>query len=298
MNVKSIYRLIGLIIIVIISMINYLGLLSNNQVKHLYLKNDYRNSLKNAKIYYEFLPLKDTIHILGNEYIYISLIKQTATLYKRNDTPQVFHISTGNPNISKGMETTTGVFTVQSKSPLAVSKQFDDAELFHWIGFNGNIGFHGLKGSGYYRFLGKNPSSHGCVRISKKDGEILYKQVRRGTPVMVFKDEPARVFSFSDTTVPITYNCIILKNNNPYHFTLLKNRLNQLYKGLSNITNRQKIYLDGTEVLKYKKIETGDVKYVPARHQVIDYFYEISPLAKDKTSIEFIESVLKKEEKL
>ncbi len=271
---NKIYGIIGLIIIILIGMINYLGLISNNQVKHIFIKDNYRKNLQSEKIYYEFLDIRDTIHVLGNEFLYISLKNQEATLYKRNDTPQVFHISTGNPNIDKGMETTTGVFTVQSKSPMAISKQFNDAELYHWIGFNGNIGFHGLKGNGYYRHLGKNPSSHGCVRISKVDGEKLYKQVRRGTPVMVFYENPARIFAFSDSTIPITYNCIILKNDDPNHFIELKNRLKNLYSGLANIANRKKIYFDGTEILKYKKIESGDSKKIPLRHQVIDFFYE------------------------
>lgn len=142
---------------------------------------------------------KDTIHLLGDSYLLLSLKKQRVTVIIRGsrDTVQ-FPVSTGNAMLDKGVNTPPGLYTVQSKSTKAISKQFDDAELFSWVGFNGNIGFHGLKGSGYYSSLGIRPSSHGCVRISREDGAKLFKLVRTGTPVIVYDKEPALHIAFSD----------------------------------------------------------------------------------------------------
>ena len=146
------------------------------------------------KAYYEYLPLRDTVYILSDKYILVSLKHQNATMYFRNDSSFTFKISSGNGNLNKGIFTPTGIYTVQSRSTVAISKQFENCELYNWVGFNGNIGFHGLKGNGYYWNLGVRASSHGCVRMSREDGEILYKKAKIGTPVMVYDDEPARVF--------------------------------------------------------------------------------------------------------
>ncbi len=55
----------------------------------------------------------------------------------------------------------------------------------HWIGFTHNgkteIGFHGT----YQEALIGQAVSHGCLRMRNQDAEALYRQVARGTPVLV-----------------------------------------------------------------------------------------------------------------
>ena len=89
--------------------------------------------------FFQFLKNYDTIFILSDSYVEISLEKQTATVYRKKDTTLTFRISTGNKSIHKGMDTPEGIYTVQSKFRQAISKQFNNAKLFNWIGFNGNI---------------------------------------------------------------------------------------------------------------------------------------------------------------
>lgn len=164
-----------------------------------------RNGLLNHWLYYEanedcifyFLPFYDTLYYLGDSYFEVNLKHQKGLLIFRNGQIDSFPISSGNPHLNKGVSTPTGLFAVQYKSPIQISRQFENTEMINWIGFNGNIGFHGLKKKGYYSYLGKRPSSHGCIRISLEDGERLYKIVKIGTPVILFEGQPFRIIKFS-----------------------------------------------------------------------------------------------------
>ncbi|MBI5326168.1 MAG: L,D-transpeptidase [Ignavibacteriae bacterium] len=195
-------------------------------------------------------PLKDTIYLLCDYYIKLSLKNQNVEILFRNDSSVSFNISSGTSRLDKGKDTPTGIYTVQSKSPVAISKQFENAELINWIGFNGNIGFHGLKGNNYYWRLGKAPSSHGCIRISRKDGEKLYSMVKRGTPVMVIDSEPARVFAFADISDYDPNNDFIVQNKNYYQSKILRKRLESLYEGNLLGNKFGKIFLDGNTILR------------------------------------------------
>ncbi len=215
-----------------------------------------------------FSPVKDTIYVLGDEYIEICLKTQTAKLVQRNGNSFEYKISTGNPFISQGIETTTGVFTVQSKSPKAISKQFNNAELFWWVGFNGNIGFHGLAGNSYYHHLGVRSSSHGCVRISREDGKDLYEKVRVGTPVIVYKYEPARIFAFADFDDYARSPSAILLDDDASIRRFLSNRLDNLYQGKAHTRNKTRVFIDGATRLRQLKISEGDFAKVSIIQEV------------------------------
>lgn len=201
---------------------------------------------------------KDTIHLLGSSYIMISLKKQTATVFLRDsEDSSVYKVSTGAAWISQGMSTPEGLFTVQSKSVKAVSKQFNNASLLSWVGFNGNIGFHGLDGSGYYHHLGVRPSSHGCVRISREDGKSLFKQVRLGTPVLVYKEEPSMVFAFSSLADFRTGQDILLDRKTVQTYRMMKARIDALYEGDYYKIADSKIFMNGTSVIRDRGFAIG-----------------------------------------
>lgn len=199
---------------------------------------------------FSYLPVKDTIYVLGDAYIELCLKTQIARLYIRDGDTVEFPISSGTSGISKGIDTPEGIYTVQSKSPKAVSKQFNNAELFNWIGFSGNVGFHGLKGNGYYSYLGARPSSHGCVRISREDGEKLYRKVRLGTPIMAYNEEPAFAFRFANVTEFSAVSDILLVSRNKGTERLLDRRLNNFYQGKANLKNYGRLFIDGATVLR------------------------------------------------
>ncbi len=210
----------------------------------------------------QYTPMKDTVYVLDSIFIIIDLKTQTAFLNRRNDTTISYKISSGTDKIHKGINTPTGLYTVQNKNPLAISRQFDNAKLLHWIGFKGNIGFHGLAASGYYSYLGKRPSSHGCIRIARKDVEDLYYRIKRGTPVMVIDTNPARVLAFAYPEMFDPCNDIMLRNDNYMHRLIMNKRLSNLLSGIG-LENESRVFLDGDTVLKPKGFEIGVADDIP-----------------------------------
>jgi hypothetical protein len=208
----------------------------------------------------EFCRIRDTIYVMGDRYIEVSLPRQTAILRWRNGDSLVIPISSGNPNTKdgKGIATKTGVFSVQNKAREAISRQFDNTKMLWWIGFNYNIGFHGLVQNGYYRYLGKTPSSHGCVRTGREDVERLYKLVDLGTPVMVYDSTPARVFAFADSATFDTTTALKLGSRTKTLGKLLDERLELLYTGRLYERQPFPVYMDGSTQLRPGGYSTGD----------------------------------------
>lgn len=239
--------------------ISFVGLLAislsgeNSITNHLIPKN---KTSKN--VFFSYLPHQDTIYVLSDTYIEVCIKRQYAFLYQRNDSVYKFRISSGTSRIREGLDTPPGLFTVQNKTPLAISKQFNNAELFNWIGFRGNIGFHGLKGSGYYGHLGSRPSSHGCIRISREDGDYLYKKVKVGTPVLVYENEPAITLSFANPgDFDYTEDEMINRSDN-YFKDLMNFRINNLYNGSAYRLNQGRLFIDGIVVLRLGGLPIGE----------------------------------------
>lgn len=164
------------------------------------------------------------------------------------------------------MNTPTGLYSVQSKTPVALSKQFNNCELTDWVGFNGNIGFHGLKGSRYYGTLGVRPSSHGCVRMSHEDGKKLYPRIHRGTPVFVFSEEPAMIVKFADSTDYDEANDMLIERKDRATDLMMQNRINALYTGSYYHYADKKLFLDGTAIIKHHGFRIGSASNI-ADHQ-------------------------------
>jgi hypothetical protein len=214
-----------------------------------------------------YVSVQDTVYVLGDKYIEISLKEQMARLRYRDGKMVEFKISSGNKFIREGMETPTGIFAVQGKMEMAKSKQFNDAKLHWWVGFNGNIGFHGLDGNGYYWNLGNRPSSHGCVRIGREDGKKLFKSVEKGTPVIVFKEAPARILAFGDSTQYNPSRDVKLATRGAEQTKMLKARMKNLYSGKHFVYNTNKVFLDGKTPLWMYGFETGEQTKVPSKQE-------------------------------
>lgn len=146
-----------------------------------------------------FGMLRDTLYVLDSVYMEIRLDRQMIYLRHRSGSVETFPCSTGDPRIPEGIATRPGIFTIQSKASKAFSAAFQ-VYLNFWMGFDGGIGLHGLDGRSYYRFLGRRPSSHGCVRIANETGAKLFRKVRLGTVVFVHSGTPARLVRFGDPT--------------------------------------------------------------------------------------------------
>ena len=210
----------------------------------------------------EFIPFRDTAFIFGDRYLILNLKTQQVSLFVRDSSPRIFNISSGNPYISEGMETPTGIFTIMSKSPLAISKQFNDAKLHYWMGINGNIGFHGLDGNGYYWNLGRRPSSHGCVRIAREDGKKLYGLVPLGTPIFVVKSPPVIIPAFAAINEELTISDFLLSKRTPETIEYINKRLLDYYNGVKH-SRKTRLVLDGKTIIGTRGYSNGLAEKLP-----------------------------------
>lgn len=173
----------------------------------------------------EFSDLRDTLFTSKNSYVVIDLKTQMAQLHRRDSGVYIFPVSSGNPRLFKGEKTREGLFTIKSKMPKWNSRQFDMTLMLNWMGFNYGIGFHALATTGYYGYLGKRPSSHGCVRISREDAKKLYEVVELGTPVFVHNGDYSIWIGFTrEGEEYTTYSADVLP-------LLLEQRIAALYSG-------------------------------------------------------------------
>ncbi|MHC1737398.1 MAG: L,D-transpeptidase [Ignavibacteriaceae bacterium] len=224
----------------------------------------------------EFSDLRDTLFTSKNSYIVIDLKTQMAQLHRRDSGVYIFPVSSGNPRLIKGEKTREGLFTIKSKMPQWNSRQFDMTLMLNWMGFNYGIGFHALATTGYYSYLGKRPSSHGCVRISRDDAKKLYAVVEFGTPVFVHNGEYSIWIGFTrEGEEYTTYSADVLP-------LLLKERSSALYAGEYYLQVHESILLgddiphkgipvvSGGKVPVVQKIPEAEMKIIPT---IIDLSY-------------------------
>jgi hypothetical protein len=144
--------------------------------------------------------LRDTVHVLDSTFLEVRLDEQMIYQHFRSGRTNRYTCSTGDPRIKDGIATREGIYSIQWKAKKHMSQQFQ-VYLNYWMPFDGGIGFHGLQGRSYYRYLGRRPSSHGCVRIANETGARIFGAAPRGTVVWVHSGSPARVVRFADSTM-------------------------------------------------------------------------------------------------
>lgn len=148
-----------------------------------------------------FNKLRDTLFLLDTTYLEVRLDEQMIYQHFRSGRVDRYPCSTGDSRIKDGIATRQGIFTIGGRAKRTLSQQFQ-VYLNYWMQFDGGIGFHGLDSKSYYRFLGRRPSSHGCVRISNETGTTLFGNVRSGMVVYVHGGAPARILAFADGSHP------------------------------------------------------------------------------------------------
>lgn len=210
------------------------------------------------------MRILDTIYTTDSIYLDVNLAHQHVAVRFRNGSSRTFRISSGTPALREGMATPVGVFTVQSMQPMAISKQFNDARLHHWIGIQGGVGFHGLDGSGYYGYLGVRPSSHGCVRMSREEIAEMYKLVHPGALIMVHYGTPARVVAFCSTRD--TVGAALIDSAAVYDRGLGRDRMRSLYAGRYWVDQPRRMVHLANQRVRWG-LEIGDARRLP-RQQV------------------------------
>lgn len=210
------------------------------------------------------MRILDTIYTTDSLYLDVNLTRQHVSVRFRDGGSRTFRISSGTPALREGMATPVGVFTVQSMQPMAISKQFNDARLHHWIGVQGGVGFHGLDGSGYYGYLGVRPSSHGCVRMSREEIAEMYKLVHPGALIMVHYGTPARVVSFC--SMRDTAGATLIDSAAVYDRGLGRDRMRSLYEGRYWLDQPRRMVHLANQRVRWG-LEIGDARRLP-RQQV------------------------------
>jgi hypothetical protein len=198
---------------------------------------------------------------MKDHFIEVNLLTQHATLYSRDGSKFVFPVSSGNKNIEEGIETREGLFVVKSKAKKLYSVQFDSTVMLYWMGFNAGVGFHALLGQRYYRYLGKKNVSHGCVRVSREDAEFVYKQIEKGTPVLVHNGQSGVKIAFGKLGEVYKY----------YSYSkihrLLPQRFNLIYDGDYLISSKDKILIDDNNV-GHNGLPIGNSDLIPVKQKI------------------------------
>jgi hypothetical protein len=225
-------------------------------------KNDpLANSIINPLLIIDYNNIRDTVYTLKEHIIEINLTTHEGIVKFRNGETKVFPLSGGTKNISKGIETREGLFTIHWKSKIQYSIQFDSTAMLYWMSFNSGIGMHALRTKGYYRHLGKKNVSHGCVRVSRENAKEMFDILERGTPVLVHKGENTVTVAFADTD----------ENYNYYSFDelrkLLPERYSAIYNGRYFIDNKEKIIVDENNV-NASGLPIGNVENIPTKQIV------------------------------
>jgi hypothetical protein len=131
----------------------------------------------------------------------VDLSRQRLYQHFRSGVVDTHLVSTGDGIGRRHVLTRPGIFTIKSKSARHVSSIFH-VMMFHWMPFDGGIGFHSLRGNTYYKNLGVKPSSAGCVRMSRESAGEVYEHSSVGTAVIVHRGNPARVLAFGNADDP------------------------------------------------------------------------------------------------
>jgi hypothetical protein len=214
----------------------------------------------------DFSYLRYKVYTLKPYYIEIDLITQKGYLHSRDREVKVFGISSGTDNVQDGIKTNEGLFVVQAKLPEWYSRQFDSTLMLNWIGYNFGIGFHALKTSGYYIYLGKRKSSHGCIRVSRSIAKELYKLIDKGTPILVHSENNILELDFADSTMkfePYTYKGLYYRMNDLYQ---------ELYSGRYFLSDHPLLVISNGNV-HHQGLPIGDSNRILKR-QIVKSTYE------------------------
>lgn len=245
-------------------------------------KNDpLANSTINPLLLIDYKNIRDTVYTLKDHIIEINLTTHEGIIRFRNSETKVFPLSGGTKNISEGIETREGLFTLHWKSKKQYSAQFDSTVMLYWMSFNSGIGMHALRTKGYYRHLGKKNVSHGCVRLSREDAKEIFDILKRGTPVLVHKGESTVTVAFGDTA----------ENYNYYSFNelrkLLPERYSALYNGRHFIDNKEKIIIDENNV-NASGLPIGKVENIPTEQIVFTTMVNLNNEIAEEDKLDFI----------
>jgi len=103
--------------------------------------------------------------------VFITIVKSEQRMYVETPTDNfVWDVSTAR----KGYRTPIGEFKPYLMKKMHYSKKYDNAPMPHSIFFHGGYAIHATYD---VKNLGR-PASHGCIRLSPRDAQWLYRIVK------------------------------------------------------------------------------------------------------------------------
>jgi hypothetical protein len=221
--------------------------------------------------------LKDTVYTTKDCWLELRIDQQMLYQHWRDGSVETYPVSTGDKHLdSKALESRPGLFAIFFKNAHHMSSQFDLASMYHYMPFNQGIGFHSINGNEYYQYLGKKPSSHGCIRLSRSDAEKLFKGCEMGTLVIAHSGQTARTVGFA----PKDYKNERQYTQDEYKMLLSKN-LYDLLHGRFFVEEREFFVLD-PKVIPPSGVYISYDKKIPK--QVIPREYVLYRAAPDRTA--------------
>jgi hypothetical protein len=186
--------------------------------------------------------IRDTVYTKEDIWLELRIDKQMLYAHHRDGRVIAYPVSSGNPGLSKGIESRAGLYAIFIKEEVHLSSQFNNARMNYYMPFNMGIGFHGLPGTGYYGFLGVRPSSHGCIRM-RNDDVGTFGQCKIGTLVLAHKGKSARIVAFAPED---------LKNDGEFtkddYLNILAYNLSSVMEGKYFINPPKKFVMDGNVI--------------------------------------------------
>ncbi|MCI0716229.1 MAG: L,D-transpeptidase [Chlorobi bacterium] len=203
--------------------------------------------------------LRDTVYTADDFWLELRIDQQMLYVHYRDGRIVKYPVSTGNPHLSKSVESRPGLYAIFLKEEVHLSSQFNDARMNYYMPYNMGIGFHGLQGTGYYGHLGVRPSSHGCIRMRNVDVKALFHQCKIGTLVLSHKGRSARVVAFAPEG---------FKNEADYtkedYMNMLAHNLSSIVEGKYFVNPPKRFIIDGT-VIPRIGINVSSTDNIPKR---------------------------------
>lgn len=124
---------------------------------------------------------------VGDTYVEVNLTAQHLFFYKEGK--QILESDFVSGNLSRDFGTPTGTYPITYKENDATLKGENySTPVKYWMPFNGNIGFHDAPWRNEFgKDIYKNKGSHGCVNMPPANAKILFDNISKGIPVIVYE---------------------------------------------------------------------------------------------------------------
>lgn len=157
----------------------------SKEVEELYALIESGKSVTREPVYSQTAKSRNKNDI-GNTYVEVNLKKQHLWLFVNGE--QIMDSSFVSGNTSRNYDTPSGIYAITYKERDAtLTGQDYSSPVSYWMPFNKNIGFHDA--SWRKEFGGKiykTNGSHGCINMPPKKAKLLYSNIEKGTPVVIY----------------------------------------------------------------------------------------------------------------